>query len=128
MLYTIEDFNRDFADDNACLRYIFDHRYGKDLVCFKCQSVGRFYHVKARKSFACRCGYQVSPTAGTVFHKSGTSLKSWFFAMFLMSQGKNGVPAKELERCLDVTYKTAWRIARQIRILMGQDPSMLLGS
>jgi transposase-like protein len=41
-----------------------------------------------------------------------------------MSQSKNGVAAKELERQLGVTYKCAWRIAKQIRLLMksGGDP------
>ncbi len=48
--------------------------------------------------------------------------------MFLMSQSKNGVSAKELERHLGVTYKTAWRMAKQIRILMEQKPSMLSGN
>jgi transposase-like protein len=69
--------------------------------------------------YACAfCGHQNYPTAGTIFHKSETSLKSWFFAIFLMAQSRNGVAAKELERQLGVTYKCAWRMAHQIRKLL----------
>ena len=39
--------------------------------------------------------------------------------MFLFTTTRHGVPAKELERQLGVTYKTAWRMAHIIRELMG---------
>ncbi len=44
-----------------------------------------------------------------------------------MSQSKNGVAAKELQRHLGVTYKCAWRIAKQIRLLMSPDGGPLGG-
>ncbi|GAI69364.1 unnamed protein product, partial [marine sediment metagenome] len=53
-----------------------------------------------------------SPLADTIFHKSSTSLKDWFYSLYLFSVSKNGVSAKELERQLGVTYKCAWRIAK----------------
>ena len=52
-----------------------------------------------------------------LFHKSDTSLKLWFYAIFLFANSKNGVSGKELQRQLGVTYKTAWRMAKQIRLL-----------
>ena len=55
------------------------------------------------------------PTAGTIFHKSSTSLQLWFYAMFLASQTRCGISAKQLERELGVTYKTAWRMLNKIR-------------
>jgi hypothetical protein len=57
---------------------------------------------------------------GTPFEKSHTSLHSWFFAMFLFCASRNGVSAKEIQRQVGVTYKTAWRMARLIREYMGQ--------
>lgn len=127
MRYTIKDFNKQFPDDDACLDYIFKERYGKHYKCEQCGD-DKFYRVKNRKAYACPQGHQVNPTAGTIFHKSATSMKSWFFAMFLMSISKNGVAALELQRQIGVTYKTAWRMAKQIRKLMEQDPSMLSGT
>ena len=47
--------------------------------------------------------------------------------MYLMVQTRADVSAKQLERMLGVTYKTAWRIFKQIRLLMAQEPSMLNG-
>jgi transposase-like protein len=44
-----------------------------------------------------------------------------------MSTSRNGVAAKELERQLGVTYKTAWRMAHQIRKLMGDGGGKLKG-
>ncbi len=65
--------------------------------------------------------------AGTIFHKSPTPLRLWFFAIFLMTASKNGVAAKELQRQLGVTYKTAWRMAHEIRRLMTDRPGKLSG-
>jgi len=126
--YTIKNFQRDFPDDDACLEYIFRQKYGNDPACPKCSKKG-FHRVKERKCYACAwCAYQLHPTAGTIFHKSSTKLTLWFFAIFLASQSKNGVSAKELERHLGVTYKCAWRIAKKIRDLMKQGDGKLSGT
>jgi transposase-like protein len=129
MYYTIKQFKHDFPNDNVCLDYIFNKRYGnkKDLVCPKCKKQG-FHKVSNRKSYACAwCGYQISPTADTIFHKSSTKLTDWFYAIFVASQSRNGVAAKELQRSLGVTYKCAWRMAKKIRELMQQDTDILGG-
>lgn len=127
MKYTIKNFIKDFPDDKTCLAFIFKNRYPNGLTCPKCEKTS-FHPVEGRKSYACSCGYQTYPTEGTIFHKSPTPLTLWFHAIFLMSQSKNGVAAKELERQLGVTYKTAWRMAKQIRMLMGQNPDPLDGN
>ena len=127
MKYTIKNLRSDFPNDEACLDFIFKNRWPKGLTCPNCEKKD-FYPVKGRKSYACKCGYQVSPTEGTIFHKSSTPLTLWFHAIFLMSQSKNGVAAKELERQLGVTYKCAWRISKQIRLLMSDDNDPLGGN
>lgn len=127
MKYTIKNLRSDFPNDETCLDFIFKNRWPKGLTCPNCEKKD-FYHVKGRKSYACKCGYQVSPTEGTIFHKSSTPLTLWFHAIFLMSQSKNGIAAKELERQLGVTYKCAWRMAKQIRLLMSGDDNPLGGN
>src|SRR5262249_22447837 len=68
------------------------------------------------QSWTCvACGHHLHPTANTIFHKSSTSLHLWFYAMYLMASTRCGISAKQLERELGVTYKTAYRIAQQIR-------------
>ncbi len=115
MGYTIKQFHKDFPNNDACLEYIFNARFGRDYTCPQCGKKG-FYRVKKRKCYACAwCGYQIHPTSGTIFHKSNTKLTDWFFAIYLMSNSKNGVSATEIQRYLGTTYKTAWRIVNKIR-------------
>lgn len=123
MRYTKKQFDIDFPDNDACLDKMFADRYGDVDTCPSCGVIGtKFYRVTGRKCYACmHCGYQLHPLAGTIFHKSSTSLVDWFYAIYLFSVSKNGVAAKELERHLGVTYKTAHRMARQIRLLMSQN-------
>lgn len=125
--YTVKNFNEQFLTDKECLAYIYAQRYPEGATCEKCSVKGHFYPVEKRRSYACECGHQIYPTAGTIFHKSPTSLKTWFFAMFLMTASKNGVSAKELERQLGVTYKCAWRMAHQIRQLLAEEVPQLKG-
>ncbi|MGB4966626.1 MAG: IS1595 family transposase [Candidatus Saccharimonadales bacterium] len=128
--YTIDTFHLEFPDDDTCLDYMFEQVYGKLAACTKCGVVNpRYYRVRNRKCYACNdCGYQLSPLANTIFHKSETPLTKWFYAIYLFGVGKNGVSAKELERHLGVTYKTAWRMAKQIRLMMQQDGAPLSGT
>jgi transposase-like protein len=65
--------------------------------------------------------------AGTILEHSPTPLKSWFYAAFLFSSTRTGISAKQLQREIGVTYKTAWRMFSQIRKLMAQGVSPLSG-
>jgi transposase len=126
--YTIKDFEKQFPDEDACLDFLFKARYPKGATCSNCQKVTPHYRIANRKVYSCEfCGHQISPTAGTTFHKSSTPLKSWFHAMFLMSATKTGISAKQLQRQIGVTYKTAWRMFKEIRELMNENVNPLTG-
>src|SRR5437588_4702451 len=73
------------------------------------------------------CRHQVYPTAGTIFHKSTVSLQLWFYAIYLMSSTRCGISAKQLEREIGVTYKTAHRMFKQIRTLLSDSDGPLSG-
>lgn len=127
MRYTLKDFKTEYPDDDACLLSVLENRYG--TTCPKCGVVDtKFYKITGRKAFAClNCRKHIYPLADTIFRKSETSLWNWFYAIYQFSVSKNGVSAKELERTLGVTYKTAWRMCKQIRILMEDDGEILTG-
>lgn len=117
---TLRQFQARFPTEDACLEHLMRTRYGQRHVCAKCEREARYYRVKARRSYECEhCGYQVYPTAGTPFEKTRTSLRDWFHVMFLFCASRNGVSAKEVQRTIGVTYKTAWRMCRLIRDYMG---------
>ncbi len=124
--FTIQDFNAQFPDDDACLEFLKEQKYPGGMVpCKKCK-VGRKHHrVTGRPAYACDyCGSMISPMAGTIFHKSPTSLRIWFYAMYLMGATRCGISAKQIQRETGVTYKTAWRMFKQIRTLMSEDVSL----
>lgn len=127
--FTINQFHAKYPDDDACLHEIFLNRFGNLKSCPKCTKPANFHKILGRKVYSCsHCGHHLSPLADTIFHKSSTSLKDWFYAIFLFSASKNGVSAKELERQLGVTYKTAWRMAKQIRKLFDEDSNPFDGT
>ncbi|MBI2592053.1 IS1595 family transposase [Candidatus Saccharibacteria bacterium] len=128
MRYTKAQFEAEYPNNDVCLDAVFEARFGDLEFCPKCGAKTKFYRVKKRKCYACmHCGYQLHPLANTIFRKSSTSLSNWFYAIYLFSVAKNGVSAKELERHLGVTYKCAWRMAKQIRLLMAQETSKFMG-
>ena len=120
--FTKAMFESKFPSDDACLDFLLKARWPNGIECVKCQKVTKHYRIRAKKAYGCEfCGTLVSPTADTIFHKSATPLRDWFYAMFLMASTRTGVSAKHLERELGVTYKTAWRMFTQIRKLMAED-------
>jgi transposase-like protein len=128
--YTIRDLRLEFPDDDACLDWLRDRLYPAGIHCPKCDRVTKHHRVASRKSYSCQfCGHHVHPTAGTIFHKSSTPLTLWFHAIYVMSQTRCGISAKQLQRELGVTYKTAWRMFNQIRKLLSEgDDGPTLGS
>ena len=96
-------------------------RFGDRHDCAGCGKSAHYYRVSTRRAYVCEyCGHQVYPTAGTPFDRTRTSLRDWFTVMFLFTTSRNGVAAKEVERQIGVTYKTAWRMCHQIREYMGK--------
>lgn len=128
MKYTIKDFQTDFPDDDACLEWLKDYLYPEGIYCPIDKKITPHHKMRTRKSYSCElCGHHVHPTADTIFHKSSTPLTLWFYAIYLMAATRAGISAKQLERELGVTYKTAWRMFHQIRKMMASDSGKLKG-
>jgi transposase-like protein len=126
--YTITNFNDDFPNDTACLEWLKNHLYPDGIFCKKCGKITKHHRIMARRSYSCDiCGHHVHPTAGTIFEKSPTPLKLWFHAIYLMSSTRCGISAKQIERETGVTYKTAWRMFKQIRSMLEENNNNLSG-
>jgi transposase len=119
---TYSRFMAMFPDNDACLDYLKQRYYPNGSECPKCGKATKFHRIRGRAAYSCQyCGRQVYPTANTIFHKSTTSLQLWFWAIFLMSSTRCGISAKQLEREIGVTYKTAHRMFKQIRTLLSDE-------
>ena len=120
--FTVKDFFRQFPDDNACLAITDGDAVRKSAgQCPKCSRETKFPPpVRYMPAYSCQyCGHHIHPMVGTPFEKTRTPLQMWFYGIYLFSMSRHGVPAKELQRQLGVTYKTAWRMGHEIRKYMG---------
>jgi len=128
MKYTRQDLKRDFPDDNACLEWLKEYLNPEGIKCTRCMKITPHHRLRKVKAYSCEyCGNHYHPTANTIFHKSSTPLTMWFDAIFIMSATRAGISAKQLERELGVTYKTAWRMFHQIRTMMVDESDPFTG-
>src|ERR1700676_1244882 len=127
--YTLKDFQKQYPDDATCLEWLRNSLYPDGIFCETCEAVTKHHRVKSRPSYSCdHCGHHVHPTAGTIFHKSPTPLTTWFYAIYLMAQTRCGISAKQIQRETGVTYKTAWRMFKQIRSMLSDTDMQLEGA
>jgi len=121
-----------FQDPDAAREYLESLRWENGVICPHCGVVATHYKLQGAKTpkglYKCSsCASKFTVTVGTVFERSKVGLHLWLQAMHLMSASKKGISAKQLERMLGITYKTAWFMAHRIREAMKGDPSWQMG-
>src|SRR5689334_23104630 len=121
-----------FQDEDKAREYLEATRWANGVLCPHCGSLGAHYKLEGTSHrpglYKCvDCLAQFTVTVGTVFESSKIKLHLWLQATHLMCASKKGVSAKQLERMLGVTYKTAWFMAHRIREGMNIEPTRLLG-
>lgn len=118
----IQDFHRRFRTQDQCLQYLFKLRYPASQ-CPKCHRKNAYHRHPTKLCFTCNCGRShIFPCKGTIFGNSPLPLTKWFYAIYLLCTERDGISVKELERRIDTTYPTAWRMAKKIRRVLPKDP------
>ena len=118
---TTLQFFKQFPDDETCLTHLFNARFGQGHICPKCERSSKWYRIKAERAYSCAwCGHHLHPTVGTPFEQTRTPLQLWFYVMHLFTTTRHGVSAKEIQRLIGVTYKTAWRMGHELRKHMAE--------
>ena len=83
--------------------------------------------IAERDQYDCnKCRYQFSVTSGSIFHDSHLPLWKWFLAIYLMIESKKGISACQVQRTVQVSYKTAWFLCHRIRAAMREVSADLL--
>jgi transposase-like protein len=108
-----------FVEEEACREFLFKQRWPNGFRCPKC-GAEHGYRLRNGNMQCMACRYHASVTAGTIMHGSHLALTKWFLAFYLITQDKRGISAVQLEKSLDVTYKTAWYLLERVREAMGQ--------
>ena len=110
-----------FSSDEQCLRALEGLRWPNGVTCVRCGGESVF-ELPVRHKFKCRsCKHQFTVTSGTIMHDSHLPLRKWFFAIYLMCESKKGMSALQIQRTIDVAYRTAWYLCHRIREAMGND-------
>ncbi len=117
---SLVEARKEFPTQIKCEEYLARMRWPNGVTCPRCGSKHPTY-LKSRRKWQCKCKYQFSVTAGTVFHKTHIDLPRWMMALWLMCHSPKGVSSKQIERELGVTYKTAWYLTHRLRKAMISD-------
>ena len=121
-----------FNDEEAAREHLESVYWPRGPVCPHCGGTERNTRLngtahRAGLLYCADCKSQFTVTVGTVFERSKVALHKWVYATHLMCASKKGISAKQLERMLGVTYKTAWFMAHRIREAMNIAPKGQLG-
>lgn len=114
------EFQRRFADDEACAAWLFAARWPSGFRCPDCGHAKGWAHGGKAFTYECAaCGKQTSVTAGTLLHGSKLPLIVWFWAAYLMATHSNGISALQLQKQLGLgSYKSAWLLCAKLRRAM----------
>lgn len=114
------EFLEKFPTEKAIINHFITIRYGKEPCCNHCGSLKVYQKTVRPKVFDCNdCHNTFSVFKNTIFEHTSTDLRMWMYAIHLFLNGKKGISGLQLQREIGVTYKTAWRMLKQIRTAMG---------
>ncbi len=132
-----------FHNEAAAFEYLEGLIWGGKPVCPKCGNTEKkIYELKGVRSKPSKknpdgverhglkkcgaCRKQFTVRVGTVFESSHVPLHKWLQAAYLLMSSKKGISSKQLERTLEVTYKTAWFMSHRLReaMMSGAMPPM----
>lgn len=122
---SLPEFFKRYGTEEQCVAALTALRWPHGFRCPRCES-GAHYVVGhgARKLFQCQgCRHQTSLTAGTLLDSTKLPLRTWFLAIFLISQDKTGLSSLALMRQLGTSYRTAWLIQHKLMATMAQRDS-----
>lgn len=115
---TLQEFDKWFSTEQACIDYIFRLRWPEGFTCPVC-NVHKGWKIGEDLIRCSVCRHNASVTAGTIFQGTRKPLKLWFQAIWYVTSQKFGGNALGLQRVLGLgSYQTAWSWLHKMRRAM----------
>lgn len=115
---SFKEFFQQYGTEDQCYEALYQWRWSKGFECRRCGHK-KGCMIKQRRVYQCnKCHLQTSLTAGTIFHASKLELTTWFLAMYLLTQNKNGISIMELSRQLGISDRAAGRLKHKLMQVM----------
>jgi transposase-like protein len=116
--YSLPKFLKAYGSEEKCREKLFKYRWSEGFQCPKCGHT-HYYELKTRQLFQCtRCRHQCSITSGTIFDSSKLPLPTWFLAIYLITQAKEGMSALSLRRFLGISVNAAFKMKHKLQHVM----------
>lgn len=122
---SLPDFFSRYGTEVQCAAALAAHRWPHGFRCARCEAPEHYVVGHgARKLFQCRgCRHQTSLTAGTLIDSTNLPLRTWFLAIYLISEAKTGLSALALKRHLGTSYRTDWLDHQKLMATMSERDS-----
>jgi transposase-like protein len=112
------EISNKFPTDLDCIQYAEKVRWGKKPVCPYCQSTNIGNRNQDLRLHCKNCNKTFSVTTNTQIHNTKLSIRTWFYAIALITDAKKGMSAMQLQRNLGIHYEAAWNMYQKLRGLM----------
>ena len=116
-----------FKDEETCLAYWEQVRWGGNITCPHCGAVNPY---KTNRGYKCKnieCQKKFSALVDTIFENTKLPLRIWFGAIYLCANHKKGISSLQLGRDLGIHQKSAWYMLHRIRETMKEIQVIPLG-
>lgn len=123
----IVDIFEKFPTQKDCIKHLESIRWKDGIYCPYCGDTNINSYKNEYRHHCNGCRKSFSVTVNTIVHDTRLPLQKWFLAIALILNAKKGISAKQLQRDLKVTYKTAWSMGHRIRKAMKSNESLLSG-
>ena len=115
---SLPQFQKLYGSEEQCRSQLFKYRWPHGFICPKCGHK-HFYKLSSRALYqCCSCRFQTSLISGTVFESSKLPLTTWFLAIYLITQSKDGISALNLSRCLGISANASLRLKHKLQQVM----------
>lgn len=125
---TLTEVQKKYSTQAKCLKLLETLRWGKTVTCPYCASKKSLRIKSEQGRHSCKnCKRSFSVLLDTIFESTRLPLPDWFVIITMMLNAKSGLSAKDIQRNLGCSYKTAYYAAMRVRIGMLMDDTKLGG-